>query len=136
MLELSKAIYSTFTQETSGSHNDLYNSVNGQLYKAEADRANATLPYIVYYIVSNLRDDTLQESFEDTLVQFSIFSDADSSTEIEGIYGKLKELYDWCNLNVSGKKVTYMKRVGTRFVRNVEEEYWQYDVDYRVHYEN
>lgn len=132
MKPLSEAIYSTFSANPTGS---LYLAVEGQLYKFEADRKLASAPYITYQFISDKTEDLLREEFEDVLVQFDIISEEESSDEIEDIYDLLKEMYDWCELSISGKNFVFMRRELTTFMRDLENNYWQYSITYRVHYE-
>lgn len=139
MKNLSTAIFGKMTSAT-----DLYADVQGRLYKGRAPEG-AQYPYIVYLIVSNYPEKTFTEDFEVTTIQFSLFSAASGSTEVEDMYTHLKALYDECNLSVTGSTWFYwMKR--TNAILMVEDhtvpstiatiaasiQVWHYAVDYEI----
>ena len=75
----------------------LNTSIGGRLYKGRAP-SGATYPYVIYRIVSDVPINTFQENLERVLIQFSIYSTASGSTEVEDIYSDLKTLYDDCSM--------------------------------------
>jgi hypothetical protein len=131
MKNLSKAIYAKLAGSA------LNTSIGGRLYKARAI-ADATYPYVVYTIVYVSPEKTFTEDYEDALVQFSIFSTASGTTEIEDIYTDLKALYDECSLSITGATLVWMRRTVTNFWVNDETaptgipQIWCYYVDYEV----
>lgn len=104
MKELSTAIF-----EKCASSTDLYVDIGGRFYKGRASQG-AEYPYVVYLIVSDSPDKTFSEAYEETLLQFSLFSAASGSTEIEDIFAHLKELYDECTLDITGETLVWMRR--------------------------
>lgn len=91
------------------------------------------LPYAVYHIISNTPDWQFGDTYyENVRVQFSLFSESNSSTEVEQLYTYLKELYDWCTLVVTGYTCLYMRRVSASLTRDTTYNVWQYNVDYEV----
>jgi hypothetical protein len=112
-------------------------SVGGRLYKARAPQ-NPTFPYVVYDIISDVQMDTFTERLEDVLIQFTIFSIASGSTEIEDIYANLKALYDYCSLSITGNTHLSMERQNATLMSGqLDEEmggglYYQYNIDYYV----
>lgn len=115
----------------------LHTAIGGRLYKGRAPQ-NATHPYIVYQVVSDVPDNTFAEHLEDVLLQFSIYSTSSSTSEIEDIFAALKALYDDCTLTVTGGTLLWMRRQNA--ILNNEEyttptgtEYgWAYAVDYSI----
>jgi hypothetical protein len=103
--ELFKAIYSRFSVVT----NDLNTDVGGRFYKDIAPD-NPEYPYVVYSMISDVPDKTFTEDMEDVYIQFSLFSNSSSSTEIEDMYSHLKELYDECQMVPTGSDLVWMKR--------------------------
>jgi hypothetical protein len=112
-------------------------SIGGRLYKGRAPQ-NPTFPYVVYYLISDNPRNTFAERIEDVLIQFSIFSTASGSTEIEDIFANLKSLYDNCDLSIVGNTHLMMERQGASLTSGEMDvtagtgEYWQYDVDYSI----
>ena len=131
MKALSAAIYG----KLSGSA--LAARIGTRLYKGRAPEG-ATYPYVVYLIVANSPEKTFSEDFENTLIQFSIFSDASGSTEVEDIYTDLKTLFDECSLTITGSTLVWMKRENTMLM--VEDhtttagtiQVWHYAVEYSI----
>ena len=83
-------------------------AIGSRLYDTRAPQ-NPTLPYAVYFIVSNVPDRTFSEDMADILVQFSIFSGASAQTEILDIGAKLIAVYDKAVLSASGSKQIFME---------------------------
>lgn len=112
-------------------------SIGGRLYKARAPQG-ATWPYVVYDLISDNPMDTFTDRLEDVLVQFTIFSSASGTTEIEDIFTKLKTLYDYCSLTITANTHLLMERSGANLMSgdlDVEEgggQYFQYNVDYNI----
>ena len=131
MKNLSTAIFSKFTGSAFAT------SIGGRLYKGRAPQ-NPTWPYAVYFIVSDVPQDTFTEGIEEVRVQFSIFSKASSSTEIEDAFASLWALFDDCVLSITSATHLSMTRgdatltSGELDVADGSGEYWQYDVDYDV----
>ena len=112
-------------------------SIGGRLYKARAPQP-ATWPYVVYDIITNMPADTFTETLEEVTIQFTIFSDASSTTEIEDILTDLKALYDNCSLSITGNTHIFMQRQSASMWSgdlDVDEgggQYYQYNVDYNI----
>jgi len=112
-------------------------SIGGRMYKARAPQG-VTWPYVVYDMISDMPSDTFAERLEDVLIQFSIFSSASGTTEIEDILTNLKTLYDYCSLTITGNTHLFMERHNATFMSgelDVEDgggQYYQYTVDYYI----
>lgn len=82
--------------------------------------------------------DTFTDRLEEVIIQFSIFSQASGSTEIEDIFTNLTALYDDCALTITSSTHLVMERQNASLTSGElttplgVEEYWQYDVDYSV----
>jgi hypothetical protein len=118
--------------------NDLNTDIADRLYKDVAPQG-AQFPYVVASLVTDVPDKTFTEDYSDVYVQFSLFSnDAGSTTELENMYAHLKELYDECELSVTGAYWVWMKRQNaTRIDDDVTTEngtshVFGYAVDYWV----
>jgi hypothetical protein len=128
---LSDAIKSKFTGSSFST------SIGGRFYKGRAPQ-KPTWPYAVYFIISDVPRNTFTDRIEDVIIQFSIFSSASGSTEIEDIFTNLKSLFDFCTLAITGNTHLEMERQGASLTSgelDIAEgtgEYWQYDVDYNV----
>ena len=131
MKNLSTALFTKFTGSAFST------SIGGRLYKARAPQ-NPTWPYAVYYLISDVPRDTFTEKLEEVIIQFSVFSQASGSTEIEDIVTNLKSLFDNCSLTITGNTHIMMNRQGSSLTSVPADteagtgEYWQYDVDYLV----
>ena len=79
----------------------------------------ADFPHIVFFVVSNVPDKTFTENFEDSIIQFSIFSTSQSALEITTIYNDLNALFDECTLPIETDTLLRMHWVN--LVTNIEE---------------
>jgi hypothetical protein len=131
-----KALTTAIFSKVAGS--TLNTDIGGRFYKGRAPQS-PTFPYVVYFLVSDVPDNTFTEKLDDILMQFSLFSSASSSSEIEDMYTHLKTLYDDCSLTITGETLIWMKRqhailmvddfttpAGTVAV-------WHYAVDYSIY---
>lgn len=95
-------------------------------------------PYVVYYLIADVPDNTFTESIEDVLIQFSLFSNDSGSTEIEDMFEHLKTLYDDCILTITGGTCLYMRRENANLTKETNttesgaESVWVYHVDYNI----
>lgn len=110
-------------------HNAFYTSVSGKLYKERAPQT-ATLPYAVYHIISDVPTWTFTTTFENTRIQFDLYSKEESSSEVEDMYTNLKALFDWCSLTITGNVHLYMRRELARLSKDPVDDVWGYNVDY------
>lgn len=132
MKQISTGIYAKCTSGTS-----LHTAIGGRIYKGYAPQ-EATFPYIVFSLISDVPGNTWGSNIQETLWQFDIFSIATGSTEIEDIYTYLKSLYDNCTLTVTS--ATFIKMTRESSALMVEEMttsagetlVWHYSVDYTV----
>ena len=124
----------TLFNSTSGTptpvHNPLWLAINGALYNEEAPEQKAN-PYVVFHELSSKPEYTFSTSFEDTLMQFNIYSD--TVTELDSVYEKLKTLFDMCQLSITGYTLVFMVRQQSR--RMHIENYWQRIVEYKMYME-
>ena len=112
-------------------------AIGGRMYKSQAPE-NTEFPYAVYRVVTNTPERTFSEDYENTTIQFSLFSIASGTTEIENMFTTLKALYDEFPFTVSGGTLVWMRRYTTIF--NVEDHttatgtqrVWTYHVDFDV----
>ena len=123
MQVLFQGIYTKFSNDVA-----LSGAVTG-MYLTEAPQGTA-YPYIVYHKITGTPDWTFSEDMENVIIQFNIFDDHSSSTTINDIYTKLKALYDWCSLTISGWDSIYMKRELDHLTK--ENGIWNYFVQFRL----
>lgn len=115
----------------------LYTALGGRLYKQRAPEGTA-YPYAIFFVVSDRADPVFAKGGEDVRVQFSLFSSASSSGDIEDAYTACKALYDDCSLTITGTTLVWMQRESASLM--LEEhttptgtmEVWHYVVEYRV----
>lgn len=132
MLNLSKAIFS----KLSGS--SLESIIGSRLYKGRAPES-ATYPYVVFQIVSNRPDNVFSGYYEETLIQFSLYSSNSSHEEVENMYTYLKALYEEQDMTISSETLIWMRRenavlmVEDHTVRNEGTiRVWHYAISYRI----
>lgn len=103
MDELIKAIITKFSGSTISS------DVNGRVF---LDRApdGCEFPYIVFFVVSSVPDWQFSERFEDTLIQFSLFSNSESAVEITTMLKDLRALLDDCSMSITGDTLLWFRR--------------------------
>ena len=132
MKNLTTAIYSLFSTST------LASLIGGRLYKGQAPEG-AEYPYAVYMLISDVPDPVFGKLGEDAYFQFSLFSGASSSGEIEDLYAALKTAYDDQPLTITNDTHIWTQRINA--VMNIEEhttpagtqKVWAYHVDYRIY---
>lgn len=115
----------------------LHTALGGRLYKGMAPDGVA-YPYAVYLLVSDVSNPTFTEQLEDMTIQFSLFSSASSSGEVEDLFTALKALYDDCSLTVTGETLLWCQRENATLM--VEDHttpdgtvaVWHYAVDYNI----
>jgi hypothetical protein len=89
-------------------------------------------------LVSDVPGNTWGANIQDTLWQFSLFSSASGSTEIEDLYAYLKTLYDDCTLAITGANHVRMVRENASLMLEEittttgTDTIWHYAVDYNV----
>ena len=111
MKALSTALMTKFSAavDGSGNHNDFFNDIGGRLFKGRAEEG-AEYPYAVYLLVSDVQKDTFKDTLDDVTIQFSLFSSASSSGEVEDMFIHLKALFDDCSLAITGATLVWMTR--------------------------
>jgi hypothetical protein len=115
----------------------LATDIGGRLYKGRAPEG-AEYPYAVYMLVSDVPEKTFTEQYENVIIQFSLFSSASGSTEVEDMYTHLSALYDECAMTITGSTLVWMKRSNAQLM--VEDhttpagtaQVWHYAVDFEV----
>ena len=126
MTPLLTGIYTLFSALP---HNTFYNAIGGRLYHANAPQ-EATFPYCVVESVSHEYDWNFTDTFESVLIQFSIFTEERSASNIGVHWNKLATLFDDAAVSVSGYNEISMIRQQSRLLRDIENNIWQYVVEY------
>ena len=103
MKNLTTAIYGQLSGSAFSS------AIGGRLFKGQAPDGTE-YPYVVYLVVSDVPERTFSEIYEDVIVQFSLFSSASGTTEIEDMYTHLKTLYDEQPFSITGSTLVWMRR--------------------------
>jgi hypothetical protein len=103
MINLTTGIYAKLAGSA------LNTSIGGRLYKAYAPEG-AIYPYVVFFIVTDIPEYPGGKTIEKYSIQFSLFSSASGSTEVEGILTNLRALYDDCVLTITGNTPIYFIR--------------------------
>ena len=132
MQALFDSIYSKFTGSTGAG--SLYALLGGRLQFSEAEQGQ-TYPYGVYHLISNAPSYIFgsdASTMENYLIQFNLFDDNSSATDINAAYKALAALYDWCDLSTTGYSNIYMKREFSNLTHEAESKVWNYMIQYRV----
>ena len=127
MQVLFNGIYSKFTGSTGAG--SLYALLGGRLRFSEA-RQNETYPYGVYHLISDVPEYTFSETIENALIQFNLFDDDSSATDINTAFTALTTLYDWSTVTIDGYTSVYMQRELSYLLR--ESDIWNYMIQYRL----
>jgi len=128
MKNLLTAIYSKFTTGPP----TIYTNLGGKMYLAEAPQDTA-MPYCVYDLISDVPEYHFGFQHESVLIQFSIYTDDSSATNVMTYGTNLKALYDNCSMSVSGyTHIDFNRDQSDRLLRDPEGETWQWSVDYTV----
>jgi len=92
----------------------LYTDVAGRLFKGRAPDGTS-YPYVVYFVVTDMPDRVFDGLYEDVIIQFSLFSTASVTTEVEDMFTHLKTLYDEKSFSITGSTLIWMQRGNTSF---------------------
>jgi hypothetical protein len=125
------------------SSSNLYTKIGGRLFKDRAPEG-VEYPYVIFILVSNVPEKTFTEDYENVLIQFSLFSMASSSSEVEDMFTYLEDLYDEKGMTIPAvapdvaSTLVWMKR--QQAILSTEEhttpdgtiEVWHYAVEYEV----
>jgi len=99
------------------------------MYFTEAPQGQI-YPYGVYHLITNVPSWTFDADMENYIIQFNLYSEKNSSTDINTAFLALTGLYDWCDLDTSGYSNIYMKRELSNLTK--ESDIWNYFVQYRL----
>ncbi len=89
-------------------------------------------PYATYSLPSQTADYSMDQEFENCLVQFNLYSEQSSPSQLESMFEALKN-FDFCAISVPDYTTLIMERMPA--IRTRVEEIWQYAVTYRVRLE-
>lgn len=78
----------------------LSTDVGGRIYLDQAPDG-AALPYVVFSIIASYSEDTFAERIDETLVQFSLYSDEAGAAVITDMYSDLRSLLDDASLSIT-----------------------------------
>ena len=127
MQVLFNGIYSKFSGSTGAG--TLYALLGGRLHPNEAPQESA-YPYGVYYLISDVPEYTFSETIETALIQFNLFDDDSSATDVNTAFTALTTLYDWATITITGYTSVYMQRELSYLLR--ESDIWNYMIQYRL----
>jgi len=136
MQEIRKAIYNKFVGDA-----DLKATVYGQIREGITTRGtrlffteapqNVIFPYVTFHKVSGIPEYTFTSKMEGTLYQFTCFSSANPVTEIEDIFTKLTDVFDYAVLTFEN---SWTHVCCTRDFDNIEkiDNVWHCYIRYRI----
>jgi hypothetical protein len=111
--------------------NTFKTATGGRMYTRYAPQ-NTAYPYAVLHIVTGMGDWNFTQEFDDIDVQFSLFSQSTSETEIGTLYSTLRSLYDDCALSVTGYTHLFMQYDQYWSQYNADENIRKYAVQYNI----
>lgn len=98
---------------------DFFNDMNGRLYDEDAPDGMTDLPYCIYFTVSNNPEYPGGKTIEETMIQFSLFCSALTSSQARKLILKhLWAMFDDCILSVAGYSEIYFIRGNLSTSRN------------------
>ena len=108
MIDLYTGLYSRFA---TAPHSSFYNAVGGRCFFGQIAPTSTPYPYAECNIVADTHDFTWTSDFEDTVIDFNLFSDSSGGPlEVNQMYEKLKDQFDDCSLTVTGYSHLRMRR--------------------------
>lgn len=118
---------------------DPMSSTFTKIYNTAAPNS-AVFPYLVFTIISNTRDMTFTEDFEECMVQFDIYSDKKSPVQVSDLFKLLKgdrnlqTGFDFAEFNVTDYTLLRFRREEASLQRwDIEgKKVWNYTVTYSV----
>lgn len=120
--------------------NDFKTDIGGRLYQWEAPE-HATYPYCVFKHINDNQIDTFKNDMDDIIIQFSIYSEKSSSTEVHDAMTHLKALFNDCCFTVSGGTVVSFYRLNDGLeheevtTKSGIQKVWHYHIDYNAVFE-
>ena len=130
-----KALTTAIYNEASGTTFMSY--IGNRFYKGRA-RTGAEYPYAVYKVVTNTSNPTFSEDFEDTIIQFSLFSIESGTEQIENMHTYLRAVYDEAILTIADSTCVWMRREYTAFQPEEHttpkgtRQVWSYHVEFSI----
>ncbi len=124
MNDLFKGIYSEFANSTG-----LSVVLTGGLHNTQAPQ-NTTRPYAIMYLISDVPFWTFDATFENCLIQFTIYDENTSVEDIGILFEKFKTLYDDKILTFDDYDCFQMRREFSELTRS--SDIWQCIIQYRV----
>jgi len=123
MQVLFTGIYSKYNGSTA-----LKAAITG-LYLSEAIQT-AVYPYGVYHLISDVPSWTFDSDMEGYIIQFNLYSENSSSTEVNTAFTALTNLFDDSEITVDGYTHIFMWREMSLLTR--ESDVWNYMLQYRI----
>lgn len=111
----------------------LNTALGGRFYPHEAPQG-ATFPYCVYRLISDVPEYAFGGSKNISMfrMQFSLYSEKSSSTEVLDLYENLKTLFDGCRLTVTGYTFLSCIRELSILYRFPDTNIWEHHTDYII----
>ena len=128
MKQLFTGIYNKFTTGAPA----IYTNLGGRLRLHEAKQGE-TFPYCVYFLIGTSPDFYFgEQKLFSTIVQFSLFTEERSASNIGTYYDNLIALYDESILTVADYSFLRMERTWDYLIRDAPEGVWQWSLQYRI----
>ena len=125
MSAIRTAVYNKFITKVSGSYVDFYDDMGGRLYYQVAPN-DATLPYATFSFISGKKwyyfAETTPDVGDDILMQLNIYDKSENGlTAIEGYVVNAQDLYDFCDLTITGYTLMEMRNISYKQPFEIED---------------
>jgi hypothetical protein len=112
--------------------NDFRTALTGGLYLQNAPQNNS-LPYGVYWQISDTTDFNFSSLFDIYAIQFDLIEDESGGYDSIGdLYDKCIALFDDCTLTVTGYQFLGMERQADYLIKDDDQDVWQYSIEYEI----
>lgn len=106
MINILTALYTKLSSST------FMSELDGRVYLDKyPEDESPTYPYCIYSVVTSPKDRTFTEEYRDTIVQFSIYSESSSATELPNIYAYLVSLLDECSMSIISNTLVWCREI-------------------------
>lgn len=106
-----------------------YLDVAGRMYYEEAVQ-DPIFPYCVFRFFDQMYDFEFVEQFENTAIQFDVFSKTTSADEVDDAIADLKTMFDYCTLSIVGYVHLKMERQFSYVTKLQPDDIWMGVVRY------
>ena len=104
-------------------------ALTGGFHNTEV-KQGSLLPYGVFQIISDVPRATFSEDQESILLQIKLFSEKNSSSELNTMFDTVKGAFDYKTLTLTDYTSVSCRRVSA--IKSKIEDVWQYTISYLI----